>query len=133
MTEEKSFRLGFIGCGHMGLAIAKGAVHSQVLAPGEICVFDPNPAVNERCAMEGFGILNDGKEVIRRSHVVLLAVTPQMCDAVLEQLKGEKPEALLSIVTGASIRYLQASFGNVPVVGAMPNPPLQVGYGSPAL
>ena len=128
-----SFRLGFIGCGHMGLAIAKGAVHSQVLKPEEISVFDPNPAVNERCRDEGFELLKDGKEVIRRSRVVLLAVTPQACDAVLEQLKGTKPEALLSIVTGASIRYLQQTFGNVPVIRAMPNTPLQVGYGSTAL
>ncbi len=131
--SEKTYKLGFIGCGHMGLAIARGAKHKDFLSASEMCVYDPSERIQEECRKEGFAILNAEKEVCESAHIVLLAVTPQICDSVLENMKGSDIDILLSIVTGVSIHHLQEVLGPVPVIRAMPNTPLQISLGSTAV
>ena len=134
MKTDKQYTLGFIGCGHMGLAIAKGAVSNEYLERREICVYDPKDEVRETCRNEGFAVMPSLKDAAESAHVVVLAVTPQICDSVLEQLAGCSVDCILSIVTGVSIRHIQEKLGSdVPVVRAMPNTPLQIGEGATAL
>ena len=42
--------IGFIGCGNMGGALAKAAVKSQLMTPGQICIADKNTAQAEKMA-----------------------------------------------------------------------------------
>ncbi|MCR5795320.1 MAG: pyrroline-5-carboxylate reductase [Solobacterium sp.] len=127
---SKEYTIGFIGCGHMGMAIARGAAKAGYVESGKIGVFDPSERIQEISRSEGFGILESEKEVIRRSEIVLLCVTPQIVDTVLENMKGEKIDTLVSIVTGVSMRYMQDRLDNAPVIRLMPNTPLQVGTGA---
>lgn len=133
MRTSRKYTLGFIGLGHMGLAIARGAVIKEYLERWRICVYDPSPEVREKCKTDGFDVLSSEREVAEESHLTLLAVTPQMCDSVLEKLKGARMECLVSIVTGVSIKHLQETLDNVPVIRVMPNTPLQISEGSTAM
>ena len=133
MRTSRKYTLGFIGLGHMGLAIARGAVLKEYLERWKICVYDPSPEVRKKCRTDGFTVLKSEKEVAEESHLTLLAVTPQDCDAVLEKLKGARIECLVSIVTGVSIKHLQEVLDNVPVIRVMPNTPLQINQGSTAM
>ena len=134
MRTKKPYHIGFIGCGHMGLAIARGAVRKEYIDRWKIAVYDPSEAALERCRVDGFAILENEKEIARQCHIVLLAVKPQEIDTVLNVLKGEKIETLMSIVTGVSIARIQEALGeDVPVIRAMPNTPLQISEGATAM
>lgn len=133
MKSTKQYKLGIIGLGHMGSAIARGAVRKEYLERYQIAVYDPSEHAAKDSAMEEFAYLSSPRELVQKSHIILLAVTPQKLDEVLASIKGEKIDVLLSIVTGASIKHLQDILGNVPVIRAMPNTPLQINQGATAL
>lgn len=133
MNTSYQYPLGLIGCGHMGMAIIRGAVRKHCLEASQICVFDRKKEVRQACRKEGFVPFDSLSEAAGNCHIVLLAVTPQAVDEVLTQLAG-KTECLLSIVTGISIGYIHKTLSeNVPVVRVMPNTPLQLGCGASAI
>lgn len=129
----KQLQLGFIGCGHMGMAIARGAVRSKVLKASEIGIYDTREEIMQVCKEEGFVLLESEVDVAKQAHMVLLGVRPQVCDEVLEKLKDTQIDVLLSIVTGYSIAYIQEKLNHVPMIRTMPNTPLQINYGSIAI
>ena len=133
MRINRKYTLGLIGCGHMGLAIARGAVRKEYLERFQIAVYDPSAEVQDICRREGFELLANEKEVADKSHITVLAVTPQQCEAVTDSLKDADINCLLSIVTGVSISHLQEKLNNAPVIRAMPNTPLQINEGATAL
>ncbi len=133
MRTRKQFPLGLIGCGHMGFAIARGAVRKEYLERYQIAVCDPSEEVQKQCRIEGYTVMNSVREIAEECHIVVLAVKPQEIGPVLEELKGAKITTLLSIVTGVSIARLQSVLGKVPVIRAMPNTPLQLSEGSTAM
>lgn len=128
--STKEYTIGFIGCGHMGMAIARGAAGAGYVKNDRIAVYDPSAKIQDISRSEGFGVLENEKEVIRESEIVLLCVTPQIIDSVLANMQGEKIDTLVSIVTGVSIRYLQDRLDGCPVIRLMPNTPLQVKAGA---
>lgn len=133
MKITKKYKLGIIGLGHMGSAIARGAVRKEYIERFQVAVYDPSEHAARDSAVEEFAYLSSPRELVQSCHIVLLAVTPQKLDEVLNSIKGESIDVLLSIVTGASISHLQSVLGNVPVIRAMPNTPLQINEGATAL
>lgn len=131
--HKRKFKLGFIGIGKMGLAIARGAAISEYLERYEICVYDPKESAKEICKNESFTYMNNEVEVAENSDVVLLAVTPQIVDSVLETLKSADIPCLLSIVTGVSISHIQSYLPNTAIIRGMPNTPLQINEGATTL
>ena len=51
MKTQKKYRLGIIGLGHMGGAIAKGAVRNDYLERYEIAVYDPSEHARKDCSI----------------------------------------------------------------------------------
>ncbi len=134
MKSVKQYKLGIIGLGHMGSAIARGAVCKEYIPRFQVAVYDPSEHAKKDSAMEEFAYLSSPRELVQKCHIVLLAVTPQKLEEVLDGIKGESIDVLLSIVTGASITHLQEVLGsNIPVIRAMPNTPLQINQGATAL
>ena len=133
MKTNKEYKLGVIGLGHMGLAIARGAVGKEFIERYQIAVYDPSEHAKKDSTVEGFAYLSSPKDLVQKCHIILLAVTPQKLDEVLDGIKGQAIDVLLSIVTGASISHLQKALGDVPVIRAMPNTPLQINAGATAL
>lgn len=133
MRTNRKYLLGFIGCGHMGMAIARGAVMKEYIERYQLCIYDPSEEVRKTCQKENFIVMNSAREVAEASHITMLAVRPQQLEEVLEQIEGADLCNLLSIVTGVSIEYLQKRLNNVPVIRAMPNTPLQINEGATAL
>lgn len=133
MKTEKKYTLGIIGLGHMGGAIAKGAVAKEYIERYKIAVYDHSEHARRECLIEGYTNFESLHDLVENSHIILIAVTPQQIENVLDKLKYETMDVVLSIVTGVSIAYLQARLHNTPVIRAMPNTPLQIGEGSTAL
>ncbi len=133
MKITRKYTLGIIGLGNMGTAIAKGAVRKEYIERYRIGVYDHSEHAKKDCLIEGFDYLNDVKELVDNSHIVLIAVRPQQLDGVLDHIKDCNINTILSIVTGASISYLQEKLNQAPIIRAMPNTPLQINQGATAL
>jgi len=131
-------RVGIIGAGSMGSALAAGLVASGT--PREaIRAADPDP-VRRKTLEEQQQIQcgADNGELVDRSDVVVLAVKPAQVAAVLSELGGPSEASLsrplwISIAAGVSLATLA---GNLPprarLVRSMPNTPALVGAGATA-
>lgn len=119
-----------IGAGKMGMAMASGWVRAGL--PGaELTLIDPQPhdSVSVFAAAHGARLLGDLPTEMAR--VVVLAVKPQIMDAVLDAAQAVVgPETLvISIAAGISTEKLSAGLGTGRIVRAMPNTPAQIGKG----
>lgn len=125
-------RICLIGAGNMGGAIVRGWLDAGVAAES-ISVVDPspNPVIAEALTGHGVSIAASASE-IGPCDLVLLAVKPQVVDAVLPSLTTLMTDdnVLLSVAAGVTIKQLAAPFGpNTRIVRAMPNTPAQVSRG----
>jgi pyrroline-5-carboxylate reductase len=134
MRTTKPYMLGFIGCGHMGMAIARGCAASDYIERFRILVYDHHEENMKTAKEERFGLAESEKEVAEKAHIVVLAMTPAKADDALEAIKDCHPECVLSIVTGLSIDHIQSILGkDTMIIRAMPNTPLQIQSGATAL
>ncbi|MDE2775424.1 MAG: pyrroline-5-carboxylate reductase [Chloroflexota bacterium] len=121
-----------IGAGVMGEAMIKGLLKQRLLAPENIVASDPRADHLE--ALRGrYGIeaTRDNASAARAADVLVLAVKPQVMDAVLPELRGQVDgvRLILSIVAGVTIKTISDNLLNVRVVRSMPNTPGQIGNG----
>lgn len=132
-TAKLDGKLGFIGFGNMGGAIAKGLLGAGVISGDRVYVYDP--AADKSGVAAAFGVHACGTpdEVMKESNTVLLAVKPQMMEEVLAQLRPALcPDTLIiTIAAGISIKYIQDRLGeNIRVIRVMPNTPALVSEGA---
>ncbi len=121
------------GAGRMGGAILARLL-AQGLDPKLVIVQDPDPpaASADLLADRAIDVLPFIDELSSPPAVILLAVKPQLADAVLPPLaKLAGPDTLfLSIAAGRQIKGLAAHLPErAPLVRAMPNTPAAIGRG----
>jgi len=129
-------KLGFIGFGNMASAIAGGILSKDVLGPGDMMIYDLDPAKTAVLAEKGIHIAQDALQVARDCDFVLLAVKPQNFPELLPRIKGvaKSSTVFISIAAGISAKAIQAELGDdTKVVVVMPNTPILVGSGTAAL
>lgn len=119
-----------IGAGKMGFAMARGWVAAG-LPPGQLVLVDPQPApaVVSYAEENGVRLLDSPAGVL--THVMVLAVKPQMMKAVMPEVAPVvgRQTLVLSIAAGVLIATLRAGLGTDRIVRAMPNTPAQLGKG----
>lgn len=132
----KNKRIGFIGCGAMGRALAGGLV-SAGLETAALRGCDIAPERRSRFEEElGLRTLADNAELVAQSDVVVLAVKPADAVGALRQLSGggdlTRP-LWISIAAGIPIASLESALpAGARVIRAMPNTPALVGAGATA-
>jgi pyrroline-5-carboxylate reductase len=128
-------KVGILGTGKMGGALARGLVKGGVVGlnnligcdahePGRLhfeSLFQPDKVIT--CAD-----LNDWLPYL---DVIVFSIKPQQIQEALGSLKGYRPETLfLSVAAGISTAQIESLLGGSPhVVRAMPNTPCLVGEG----
>lgn len=130
--------LGVIGGGVMGEALIRRLIEQSIYSPQAIWVSDPR---EERLAYlcEHYGIrsADSNAAAIAKADLVLLAVKPQVFDAVAVELKALHPlnpaPLVVSILAGTTLMRLEQAFPDCPVIRAMPNTPATVGAGMTAI
>ncbi|GHU64655.1 pyrroline-5-carboxylate reductase [Clostridia bacterium] len=137
-------KIGFIGAGNMGGALAKGAAASLSAGPSSnvvdgIIVYDADTdKVKTFSAIPSVQGASDLSDLYAKSDVLVLCVKPQIMDTVLDEIAGFAPDAggklVVSIAAGVSIAYLCSKLGpSAKVVRVMPNLPAMLGEGMSAL
>lgn len=129
-------KIGFIGCGNMGMAMIGGIIKADLVSGSDILIFDLD--INKTSALsEGFGTqtMDSIVSLVEASDYIVLAVKPNVYNLVLEEIKevvGEK--VLITIAAGVSIRQVESIVGSdKKIIRTMPNTPALVGEGMSAI
>ncbi|MEM9278780.1 MAG: pyrroline-5-carboxylate reductase, partial [Pseudomonadota bacterium] len=125
------FTVVLIGAGNMGGAMLRGWIAGG-MSPSNVTVIDPSPSSAMADYLESQSVtLSASAEGVPSPDVLLLAVKPQMMDAVLPALKTlvDPQTVAVSVAAGTTISVISEALGNVPVVRSMPNTPSLVGRG----
>ncbi|NIP93895.1 MAG: NAD(P)-binding domain-containing protein, partial [Akkermansiaceae bacterium] len=131
-------KLGLIGCGRMGKALALGAIDAGAVPPADLLAYDVFPTalddlVNERQVTPATSIA----EVAGLADVLLLCTKPHDVPAALHAIaaSGTTRENLLviSVAAGLTIAALEHEVGHhARVIRSMPNTPALIGKGAAA-
>ena len=123
-------KIGFIGAGNMGSAIAGGLISSGVLKASDILVTDIDTKKADEFAKIGAQVRNSAAEIANEADVVILAVKPQVYGVVLSNLSEYTKPLYVSIAAGINIDYIKGFFNTpVRVIRVMPNTPALINEG----
>ena len=77
--------IGFIGAGQMARALAKGLVHADLFAAGQVWASDPVAEAREAFAalLPESTTVDDNLELVQQCRTVVLAVKPQQIERVI--------------------------------------------------
>ncbi|MCP5067571.1 MAG: pyrroline-5-carboxylate reductase [bacterium] len=136
MDNQLNTRIGFLGGGAMGEALAAAVIHAGTPAE-QVRVADPlaerAKQLEERLGLRGG---TDNRAVVAASEMVVLAVKPGLVAEVLEGVRDEPLAAevlWISIAAGVPLARLEAGLpAGARVIRAMPNTPALVGAGATA-
>jgi len=116
-----NIKIGIIGAGNMGGAIARGL--SKSLKSENIIICEKN---NETALMLSSELKirqkADIKGLSEESDVVIIAVKPAIVEEVLQSLK-DYSKIIISVAAGVTIHKIEEIVGNKKIIRAMPNTP----------
>jgi len=126
--------IGFIGGGNMAEAMIKGIVQSGLK---DIIVSEPRD--DRRAYLEktyGIKVSPDNREIVRNSHIIILAVKPQNMDDVTNGITDliSNDKIIISIAAGITLSYLSSRLNKTSkIIRVMPNTPALVQEGMSVL
>jgi pyrroline-5-carboxylate reductase len=124
MTTTGS-RIAIIGAGSIGAAIARGIVEARVVPASAVTLTRRNLDHLASFREAGYRVTDDNRAAAQGADVLVLAVTPQHLNDLLDELRGAIEPArhtVVSVVSGAAVADIRARLGvDVPIVRAMPN------------
>ena len=129
-------KIGFIGSGNMGGAIARGIVKSGVVPGKDVYLYDVLPAASAQLAGDiGGTAVDTPEELTSAAELFVLAVKPvYVKDALHACCKGLAGKAVVSIVAGLSGAALARQLPEgTRCLQTMPNTPAMVNEGVTAL
>jgi pyrroline-5-carboxylate reductase len=131
--DAREYAVGFIGGGNMATALIRGFVRARLYTPRQLCASDVDPKQRAKLQRrEHVRTFADNVSVVQRSTAVILAVKPQIIDAVLAEIRTHVRPAhvFISIAAGVPTGRLEAGLGpGARVVRVMPNTPALLGKG----
>jgi len=136
-TQQTKPVVGFVGGGNMATALIKGLLAAGLHRAEQLCASDVDApklaALRRRFRVK---TTNDNAALVRDTKVVIIAVKPQIIDAVLAQMRPAVTDRQLfvSIAAGVTTARLQAGLGaSARVLRVMPNTPALLGKGMSVL
>ena len=120
MRSSRNLRIGIIGFGSMGSAIAKALKGTSIT--GNILCCDPNKEKRQKAAQLGFGATGSVEDIAQKCNWIFLCVKPYDLQNILVLLKPLiSSQVLLSIAAGKRIRHIEKWVGKKKIVRVMPN------------
>jgi len=122
-------KIAIIGAGNLGLAMAKGILHSN----GATSMYLTKRNTQDIESLKNYGIVHvgsDNLEAVRNSDILIFSVQPDPFAPILGQLRELLTErhVLISTVTGFDIARIEAIIGtDHHILRSMPNTAISVG------
>lgn len=134
MATNSIGKLTVIGAGAMGSAFAKGVLAAKLFDPADVTMVDVDSAKLGAMAKElGINTSTDAASAVKTANVVLLAVKPNIVDAVLKTISSslQASQLLMSIAAGVKLESIEKHLASdIGVIRAMPNTPCRIGAGA---
>jgi pyrroline-5-carboxylate reductase len=131
MKQAHSDSVAILGVGNLGLALARGLVHSGYLPAEHIRLTRRNVDLLAQEAAAGHPVGSDNAAAVEGAEIIVLAVQPLQLDDLLDEIREALDPArhlIVSTVSGASFGSIRNRVGEeVAVVRAMPNLGIQTG------
>lgn len=132
MTENviSGKKVAFIGAGNMAEALIKGLIDSKVIPPNQISASDILENRRQYISeTHGIRCIEDNRQLVADADVAVLAVKPQVCQAVLEEVGPVlgASKLVLSIVAGVAAKTILSRVKEgTRVIRTIPNTPAMV-------
>ena len=131
-----SHKLAFIGAGNMASALINGLLTDGFPA-NDIIASDQLAEKRENLAGSGIHTTDDNNQAVAGADVVILAVKPQVLQAVCQEIRPaveQNTPLIISIAAGINEASLMHWLGNnTAIVRTMPNTPAMVQTGATVL
>lgn len=127
-------KLGVIGCGKMGGALAEGIIKSGACSGESTYLYDSYAdAATGLAEKTGAHVVASNAEVAQHADAILICVKPQGLIEMLGDLDASEGKLLISIAAGVKIAAIEKAVQNKHrVIRVMPNTPALVGKGASA-
>jgi pyrroline-5-carboxylate reductase len=133
----KGRTVGFVGGGNMGEALIKGLIAASLVPAKAIHATDVRAdRLKELDRQYGIQVSSDNVEMVRQADIVILAVKPQIMEAMLKEIAPAvtRRTLLISIAAGVSTAKIRAGLGkDARLIRVMPNTPALVLEGATAI
>jgi pyrroline-5-carboxylate reductase len=133
----KGRTVGFLGAGNMGEALIKGLLAAKLVPADAIFATDVRPErLKELDRQYGIQVSSDNAELVRSADIVILAVKPQIMDAVATEIAPAvtRRKLLISIAAGVATEKIRARLPrDSRLIRVMPNTPALVLEGATAI
>jgi len=106
--------IGFIGCGNMAKAMIGGIVKSKLVSPNMINASNLSQSALDAVKSEfKINTTTNSREVVKNSDIVIVAVKPNVYDAVLESVKDliDNRKIIVTIAAGKTIASVENVIG----------------------
>ena len=122
--------LGFIGTGKISSSIILGIFKSK-LKVKKIYISSRNRSIAKKIANKFrlVKILKDNQEIINKSSIIILGVTPNVGNKILSKLKFSKNKKIISLISTINLANLKKFTKNKNIVRATPLPPIEIKKG----
>ncbi len=133
MEEVQEFRVGILGVGNMGAALARGMISRSIFDSESVMIFDlDQQKVDSIVADLGVRPAGGVSELVKSADLLILAAKPQAFEDLLTSLSPlvRPGQTVMSIAAGVTTASIEEALGEaVSVVRVMPNLPALVGEG----
>jgi pyrroline-5-carboxylate reductase len=127
-------KIGVIGAGKIGSAIARGVIRAGLVAKENVIASDVSAALRQAATQElGIKTTVDNGELGDFADIIILAVKPQIVDPVAREIAKKLGTAKLLVSVAAGVPLSRIEAGLAPgarVVRVMPNIACVVGAGA---
>lgn len=127
------YDVAFLGAGNMATALVRGFAAAKLFKPARMIVTD-NESAKRQTAKRKLKVAAtaDNREAVGAAHLIVLAVKPQVIDAVMDEIAPlvTAKHLFVSIAGGVTTARMEKHLGaKARVVRAMPNTPALLGRG----
>ena len=119
--------LGFIGTGKITSSIICGISKSK-LKSSKIYISYRNRSVASHLSkkFKFVKVLKDNQEIINKSQIIFLAITPMVGNKILDKLTFAKNKKIISFISTINLANLKKLTKSKNIVRAIPLPPIEI-------
>jgi len=122
--------LGFIGTGKISSSIIYG-IYKSKLKVKKIYISSRNTNIAKKLAKKfrSIRVLKDNQEIVDKSSIIFLGITPNIGNKILPKLKFTKNKKVISLISTINLKKLKKFTKVKDLVRATPLPPIEIKRG----